>query len=143
MSDDEKKIIIDEDWKAQVEREKREAREKSTPEDAGDEKPVEEEIEDNPFIALMSSLVTQGLFALGLLATQESEEVYINMDQAKFIIDSLTALRDKTKGNLTNEEEGHLDEALAELQRIFVLRSQQMQDAAMQDTGIDPNQLKT
>ena len=101
MSGEEKKIIIDEDWKAQVEREKREAKEKVELEDTTGANEAEEESEQNYFLALVHNLITQTMLSLGLIAQPGTEEVYVNMDQAFYIIESLVALHEKTKGNLT------------------------------------------
>ncbi len=66
----------------------------------------------------------------------------VNLDQAKFTIDMLEVLREKTKGNLTPDEKAHLDEAISELQHLYVARVQQFQEQAMRDAGIDLNNLK-
>ena len=71
MSQDEPKIFIDEDWKAQVQREKEQAL-KAT-EASGEAEPAEAEAEaaeegDSRFLVLVSSLATQAMYALGLIA---------------------------------------------------------------------------
>ena len=68
MSDESKKIFIDEDWKAQVERERAEAQSKQAAEPAGDavdvDAAVPEEIEgDAYFVNLVSGLAAQCMFA--------------------------------------------------------------------------------
>jgi len=143
MADDESKIIIDEDWKAQVQREKEEV--EAEPEDA----PVAPGQEVEPggeepanFVALVSSLATQCMFALGLIAQQEGGQVMVDIQGAKFLIDLLLVLRDKTEGNLDSEEEGAITEAIAELQRAFVIRAQQVQEASMKEAGIDMTNLR-
>ncbi len=153
MADEEKKVFIDEDWKAQVAREKEEALAKAASEQ-GDapkaEKPDEpaaeaqegEPIEAN-FTGLVNSLATQGLLALGVIAPQDAKEVYVDIASARFVIDTLMMLREKTQGNLTAEEAGHLTNALAELQRIYVARAQQVQEHAMKQAGVDLNNLRT
>jgi len=84
----------------------------------------------------------QAMMSLGVLAPRDAKEIQVDLQGAKFIIDTLIILREKTKGNLTPEEEGFLAESLAELQQTFVLRSQQLQEAALRGAGIDPNKLK-
>ena len=51
-------------------------------------------------------------------------------------------LRDKTKGNLVPEEAAVVQETIAELQRLFAARVQQAQAQAMQQAGINPNNLR-
>jgi len=153
MADEEKKVFIDEDWKAQVAREKEEAlaraaseKTEARKEDAeakpDAEAPEEEPIEAN-FLGLVNSLATQGLLALGVIAPQDAKEVYVDIASARFVIDTLMMLREKTQGNLTEEEAGHLTNALAELQRIYVARAQQVQEHAMKQAGVDLNNLRT
>ncbi|MBI4559431.1 MAG: DUF1844 domain-containing protein [Candidatus Hydrogenedentes bacterium] len=133
MSEEEPKIIIDEDWKAQVQREREQA--KKTAEEKKPEAPGEKPApsgEESLFVSLISSLTAQTMFALGLIAEREAKEVTVDLGQARYIIDTLMMLRQKTKGNLTPNEEGHLSEAVAELQRIYVVRAQQVQESALQ-----------
>lgn len=125
MSDDEKKIVIDEDWKSQVERERQEAQ---AAEPASE--PREEEIEElSIFDNLVASLSAQTLMSLGLVAQEDEAEVYIDFNSARQLIDILMMLREKTEGNLTDVESANLKEAVGELQRVFTARVQQSQEA--------------
>lgn len=153
MADEDKKIFIDEDWKAQVAREKEAARAKTeehgddAPEAAAAETPANdhadaEAVEPN-FSGLVDSLAMQGLIALGIIGPQDAKEVYVDIASARFIIDTLMMLREKTSGNLTPDETGHLSSALAELQRFYVARAQQVQEQALKQAGVDLNNLRT
>ncbi len=148
MSDEEPKIFVDEGWKARVEREKEEARKSA---DETESKPAEGRSESasaekqqplTPFASLVSMLGTQGMFSLGILAPRDAKEVMIDLEHAKFIIDALMTLRDKTKGNLTSEEQGQLTEITAQLQRVFTMRAQQIQEAELKGAGIEPGTLR-
>ena len=144
MADDEQKIIIDEDWKAQVQREKEQALQATDEEEApGEEEDAEAAMPATPFTALVNSLAAQCMLALGVIAPRDSQQVTVDIEQAKYTIDMLMMLREKTKGNLTSEEEGLLTEATSELQRGYVVRAQQVQEAALKNSGIDPTNLKT
>ena len=44
----------------------------------------------------------------------------VDLDMAKHIIDTLAVLEEKTKGNLTPEESGLLNEYLYQLRMLFV-----------------------
>jgi len=144
MPDDEPKIIIDEDWKSQVQREKEEAAEKAQEAEPAEQAAEADQAvaaEEASFSGLVSTLAAQAMFALGVIAPRDAKEVTVNLDQAKYLIDTLQVLRDKTAGNLTPEEEGGLKEALAELQRLYVGRVQQIQEQAMRQAGINPQEL--
>ena len=133
MSDSEKpKIIIDEDWKTQVEREKQEAADAEGAEaasdvSAADSKPQSavgpEDIPPASFEMHVSSIATQILMAMGQFPDPMSEEgkpMPINLDLAKFHIDTLAMLEEKTKGNLSSEEAAMLTDALHQLRMMFV-----------------------
>jgi len=135
---DEPKIFIDEDWKSQVQREKEEARqvkETGEPEAVAGPEPVQPD--EASFASLVQSLATQCAFALGLIAPRDSGQVMVDVVEAKFCIDTLMMLRGKTKGNLTPEEDGLLTNTIGELQQIYVVRAQQVQEAALKQAGID------
>lgn len=132
MSDDESKIIIDEGWKAQVERERDEERLKPEP-----ERPATEDIEEDSertvtlFESLISSLAAQTMMALGLIAPEGQQQVVVDLGYAKQMIDTLVMLKDKTAGNLEKQEESNLSQAIAELQRAYAARAVQVREAMM------------
>jgi hypothetical protein len=141
MSDEGPKIIIDEDWKARVQREKEEA------EKAAATTKVEQPAGAGPapqpegasFEGLVSGLAMQAMVALGVMAPRDAKEVVVNLPEAKYVIDMFMILRDKTKGNLTPQEQGLIAETLAELQQGYVVRSQQLHEATLRGSGIRPN----
>ncbi len=136
--EEEPKIIVDEDWKARVEREREEARktEETKKAEGPEAEPAREEAPS--FDGLVSSLTMQAMISLGVIAPRDAKEVTVDLGTAKYLIDSLMVLRDKTKGNLTPEEEGYLAQSLADLQQAYVVRSQQVHEAALRGTGINP-----
>ncbi len=147
MADDQAKIFIDEDWKEKVRREKEEASKKAVETPAAAEADAQDLGEgqgmpEPTFTTLMSTLSMQAMLALGVIAPRETEQVMIDLDQAKFTIDLLIMLREKTKGNLSAEEEGELVASLADLQRVYVARVQQYQDHLMRNAGVDPANLR-
>jgi len=127
MADDqEKKLIIDDDWKEEARREKeilaakeKEAQEKTeeaqTHGRSGPLPPAE-------LSGLVSMLATQAFFALGLVRTQEEpdEAKEPDLEMAKFNIDLLGMLEEKTKGNLSDQEAKLLKETLSQLRMAFV-----------------------
>ncbi len=71
------------------------------------------------FTTLVSSIMTQALYYLGDLETRGADGT-VNLDMAKHQIDTVGMLEDKTKNNLTEEEQKSLDLALYELRSRFV-----------------------
>ncbi len=141
MAEEEPRIIIDEGWKAQVEREREEAlKSVETPADEADE--ADEELAEagiSLFDYLVSTLAAQTMMSLGLVTEEGQEKVVVDLATANHLVDSLMMLREKTIGNLTKDEEKNLNEAIAELQKVFAARVQQAREAAIQQPGIDPN----
>jgi hypothetical protein len=68
---------------------------------------------------LVNSLMTQVLLYLGELAPRGAEP-QVNLDMAKFNIDLLGVLEEKTKGNLTPDEQKMLDTVLYETRMRYV-----------------------
>lgn len=135
-ADEEPKIIIDEDWKTQVQREKEELKRKQSRTSSSDqlpdanvakapkkdEKPAETAKPMPPatFEILVSSLATQALAAMGLLPDESDQPMPRNMDYARHNIDLLAMLETKTAGHLTDQEQQMLKEALHQLRMLFV-----------------------
>ena len=116
---EEKKIIIDEDWKQEAQKEKEilAAQEE-------EEKQAEAEghgpLPEGNFAALVSMLVTQALFAMGFLQIKGQERREPDLQLAKYNIDMLATLEEKTKGNLTDEEQKVLSDHLSQLRMAYV-----------------------
>jgi hypothetical protein len=119
---EEKKIIVDEDWKHEAQREKEilaAQEEEEEKKKQGGERPRGPMPEGN-FAALISMLTTQTLFALGLLQIKGQEEKEPDLELAKYNIDMLQTLEEKTKGNLSPEEETVLANTLSDLRMGYV-----------------------
>ncbi len=118
----EKKIIIDEDWKAEAQKEKEilAAQEEAEKKKAQEEKQARGPLPQGNLAALISMLTTQALFALGLLQVKGQEKREPDLELAKYNIDMLETLEEKTKGNLTKEEETVLANTLNELRMGYV-----------------------
>ena len=73
------------------------------------------------FVFLVESILMQAQMQLGLLNFGEKdEEPEINFPLARHSIDLLGMLQDKTRGNLTSEEQRLLENGLTELRFRFV-----------------------
>jgi Domain of unknown function (DUF1844) len=123
-----KKIIIDEDWKSQVQAEKEAAAKvhetapAASPSQSAAESP---EVQDPPmppasFELLLTTLATEALIALGQVPHPLTGKVQVQRNQAQFLIDTVDMLRTKTKGNLTSSEEQVIDSLLHQMRIVFV-----------------------
>jgi len=72
------------------------------------------------FSAFVMSLNTSALFHLGEIADPQTGARTKDLDLARHAIDSLTMIQNKTKGNLSREEEELLKNLLYDLKVKFV-----------------------
>lgn len=133
---------IDESWKETASEEKEKLEKINHPssnnakgQEAGAESSAipnaEEEVSsaDNPqergsleinFINYVTSLAFQAMIFLGEIPNPITNKVDKNLDQAKFLIDTLGMLREKTKGNLSKQESDILNASIYELQMKYI-----------------------
>ena len=71
-------------------------------------------------IELVRMNAQQASLCLGLVAHPSSGKAEVNLPAAKMFIDHLEIIREKTRGNLSNDEEKILTSILSELQMAFV-----------------------
>lgn len=118
---DKKKIIVDEDWKQQAKREKEvlAAKEEAEKQKTG-QRNGRQPLPEGDFAALISMLFTQTLFSLGFLNVKGQEKREPDLGLAKYNIDMLEMLEQKTKGNLSDDEQQALTTALNELRMAYV-----------------------
>ncbi|MFH0754700.1 MAG: DUF1844 domain-containing protein [Candidatus Omnitrophota bacterium] len=72
------------------------------------------------FFNYLTSMGYQTMIFLGEIPNPMTGQNEKNLRQAKFIIDTLLLIKEKTKGNLTQEENSFLEGTLHELQMKFV-----------------------
>ncbi len=72
------------------------------------------------FSTFVLSLNTSALVHMGVLPEPGSGETVKDVDLAKHTIDTLAMLKEKTEGNLTNEEQALVDNILYDLRMRFV-----------------------
>ena len=75
------------------------------------------------FLGLANMLGVEAAMHLGLIEAGPGEERTIDIDAARHVIDLLGILQEKTRGNLTPEENTLLDNMLADLRMQFVAAS--------------------
>lgn len=128
-SNEKPKIFVDDDWKTQAQEEKdrlaaEEAAKKSktSPEGTGAGEGGEEprEIPPASFLTLINSIAMQAMMSLGGYEDPETHQRLVDLGVAKFHIDTLGVLKEKTKGNLTGEESKLLDQIVYEMRMNFV-----------------------
>ncbi len=122
MSEEEKKgksdskIIVDEDWKTSVQEEKEKG--KDTVRQPAQK--TKQQIPEASFNLFISSLASQILINLGEMASPFNKKKNLDLDQAKFTLDTLQIIKDKTEGNLTDDETKYLDTLLYDLRMRYV-----------------------
>jgi hypothetical protein len=128
MSED-KKIIIDEDWKNQVaaekEAERRAHEHPGDPASAGGERGQGVPPIQASFDLLVTTFVTEAMAALGQLPHPATGKLQFDPVHARFAIDTLDVIAEKTKGNLTPAEERALGDVIHQLRMAFVAVSSQ------------------
>lgn len=72
------------------------------------------------FLNYITSLGYQALIFLGEIPHPMTNQKEENIGQAKFLIDTLVMIREKTKGNLDGKEENLLNASIYELQMKYV-----------------------
>ena len=122
---DEKKIIIDEDWKSRVEAEKEQAENSAQPAAAQGPASAAQDFGDMPMPPaslelLLTTLATEALMAMGQIPHPASGKVEVQRNQAKYLIDLIDVLREKTKGNLSPGEQQLIESMLHQLRMVFV-----------------------
>ena len=79
---------------------------------------------DINFLNYIASLGYQAMIFMGVIPNPITNEIDQNLDQAKFLIDTILMIRTKTKGNLNQQESDMLNTTLYQLQMKFLEISQ-------------------
>lgn len=128
------KLLVDEDWKLQVERDKEVLKHQSESPAASaasdgefskSRRAAPAQLPPASFDMIITTFATQALAQLGQLPDGEGKKMRVNLSLAKHFIDSLGVLEEKTKGNLTNDEQEMLQSTLHQMRMLFVTISQQ------------------
>lgn len=103
---------IDENWKEAAEKEKANLEKEG--------KPIPPEPDFSFFVTTLS---LQASIDLGEVPNPVTNKKEGNFVQAKFLIDTLGMLKEKTKGNLTAEETNFLENVLYELRMQYISKT--------------------
>jgi len=109
---DESNKNIDESWKETVEKEKGALKKEG--------KFMPPEPDFNFFI---TTLALQASIFLGQMPNPVTDKKEEDLNQAKFIIDTLAILKEKTKGNLNADETSLLENVLYELRMQYISKA--------------------
>ncbi len=82
-----------------------------------------EKVPEASFSSLVLFLTTIASQHLGVVKNPLADKVEKNLELAKYTIDSLDMLREKTKGNLTKEEEELLENIINSLKLSYARES--------------------
>lgn len=152
MADEDHKLHIDSDWKAQAQAEKEKLRlreEARKQEEAKKQKPAvppaagqpqpqaatstaapdTDDASDMPeatFDTLVNLLASQALLYLGAMPEPRSGQRIVSLETARQQIDLLAMLEEKTQGNLTQEEADQLAGLLYQLRSRYIAVSAAM-----------------
>jgi len=123
---------VDESWKEQATQEKdelahgKDAQDSGQPsgnapseDSSGPTENQEQAVEVN-FLNYVTSLGFQAMIFMGEIPNPVTEKVEKNLPQAKFLIDTLAMLKEKTEGNLNDQEKMILENSVYELQMKYV-----------------------
>jgi hypothetical protein len=134
MAGEEPKLIIDTDWKSQAQAEKERLAQQSAaakaaaaPGSKEGELPHEVKFED-----LAGLLATQAMQFLGYFPDPQTGQAIVSLEYAKLHIDMLEVLEEKTKGNLTEQEQKYLQRILTQLRMDFVEMSKAVAKAVQE-----------
>ena len=80
------------------------------------------------FSTLLLSLASSAVLAMGLEKNPQTGQIEKDLNLARFNIDMLKLLKEKTKGNLTPDEQKFMESVIGDLQLKFVYVSQGSQN---------------
>ncbi len=81
------------------------------------------------FLQFLYGLSVQAQIALGMIANPMTNKYERDLDVAKYHIDILEMLQEKTKGNLNTDEESYLKQSLTDLRMRYVFEQKEREKA--------------
>ena len=134
--DEQIKKRVDESWKEQAAREKQQVDAKtqaspsapgpgpgSAPETGASRIDTGEEQLQARFDLFVSGLAMEALIAMGEMPHPTTRRQQANLPQAKYLVDLLGILEEKTKGNLSVDESRLLSDALYQLRMRYLTKA--------------------
>jgi hypothetical protein len=87
------------------------------------------------FIEFVMMQAQNAAFSLGQIPHPQTGKGEVHLEMAKLFIDQLVMIRSKTRGNLSNEELGVLNNAISNLQMAFFEVSQGKGEQPVEEGG--------
>ena len=72
------------------------------------------------FLTLIQMFQLEGMVALGKMLNPANNQITRNLEHAKYVIDILEVLKEKTEGNLTDDERRFIEQSLSTLRLNFL-----------------------
>lgn len=134
------KLIIDDDWKAEAQKEKEKLKSQSQAAQApgAGGQPGQPQMPEANFEELIRTFALPALMYLGQMPDPQSGKPVLAPEIAKLHIDLLGLLEDKTKGNLTDDESNILSQTVSELRMAYVEITKAIEQA-IAEGKLDPN----
>ena len=118
---------VDESWKEQAAQEPQPQAGPAAPQSAGEPKAERPSGAEEPpharFDLFLSGVAMEAFVALGDMPHPTTRKQATNLPQAKYLIDVLGVLEEKTKGNLSVDEEKLLKDALYQLRMRYLTKA--------------------
>ena len=95
------------------------------------------------FMGLCTSLVTQAWMQLGKIKNPMTDKIEADINAASLTIDMLCMLKDKTKGNISDEEAKILDQSISELKMNYIMSKEKEEEEPTKDEKKDSSEEKT
>ena len=132
---DKPKIIVDSDWKAQAQAEKQKLADQELKRPRQQAAGPGSQAPDLPkasFEELVRLLVGPALMYLGGVPDPQTGKAIVALDVARYHIDLLKVIEDKTKGNLSEQESQTITQVLHELRLRYIEMEKLVSKAALE-----------
>ena len=124
MPDEATRKKVDESWKDQVEHEKQQPPRQPPAAEAGGKPTAEPEgLPEARFDLFLSGLAMDALIALGETPHPSTRKTAMSLPHARYLIDLLGVLEEKTRGNLSADEERLLKDTLYQLRMRYLAKA--------------------
>jgi hypothetical protein len=85
------------------------------------------------FSTLVLSLASSAVLAMGLEKNPQTGQVEKDLELAQFNIDMLNLLKEKTKNNLTADEQQFVNDVIGDLQLKYVYANQELKQGSKEN----------
>ncbi len=105
----------------------------------------EKKLYEIQFVQLIFSLKTSAIIQLGKITNPLTGSIDRDLNEAKYTIDMLNMIKEKTKNNLTHDEEKMVNDAVFELQMNYideVKKGEEPEEKEPKEESADKQELK-